>query len=45
MKLSKVKEAISMEQFRPIVLSNFRMKIITKILADRLALIAARIVC
>ncbi|XP_058783502.1 uncharacterized protein LOC131658194 [Vicia villosa] len=35
--IPKVKEADSIEQFRPIALANFKFKIITKILADRLA--------
>lgn len=33
-----------MDQFRPIALANFLFKIITKILADRLSLIAPRII-
>ena len=40
--IPKVKEALSIEQFRPIVLSNFSMKIITEIIADHLTLVATR---
>ena len=36
--------AVAIEQLYPIVLSNFNMKIIAKILADRLALITTRII-
>lgn len=36
--------AICVEDFRPIVMSNFEYKIIAKILADRLAVVAAKIV-
>ena len=42
--IPKVLDVISIEQFRPIVLSNFCLKIVTKILADWLALIATRII-
>ncbi|KAK3222027.1 hypothetical protein Dsin_009052 [Dipteronia sinensis] len=42
--LPKLKDSISIEQFHLIVLSNFLFKITSKILADRLAQIAARIV-
>ncbi|XP_050222727.1 uncharacterized protein LOC126672819 [Mercurialis annua] len=41
--IPKIKEAIMIEQFRPIVLSNFCFKVITKIVANRLANIAERI--
>lgn len=40
----KVKGADRVELFRPIALANFQFKIITKILADRLAPIASEIV-
>ncbi|KAK3188885.1 hypothetical protein Dsin_028446 [Dipteronia sinensis] len=40
----KLKDSISIYQFHPIVLSNFLFKISSKILPDRLAQIAARIV-
>ena len=39
----KVADAITINQFRHIILSNFCFKIITKILGDRLANIAIRI--
>ncbi|KAK3222012.1 hypothetical protein Dsin_009037 [Dipteronia sinensis] len=42
--LLKLKDSISIDQFRPTVLSNFLFKISSKIVADRLAQIAARIV-
>ncbi|WCJ21304.1 hypothetical protein M5689_003468 [Euphorbia peplus] len=42
--LPKVEGAIEVEQFRPIGMSNFSFKIISKILADRLVIIAAKIV-
>ncbi|KAK3217930.1 hypothetical protein Dsin_011900 [Dipteronia sinensis] len=42
--LPKLKDSILIDQFCPIVLSNFLFKISSKILADRLAQIAARIV-
>jgi len=32
------------KDYRPIVVANFKFKIISKILADRLALVAARII-
>ena len=41
--LPKVSDAISIEQFRPIILSNISFKIVTKIL-DWLTLIATRII-
>ena len=40
----KVEGACNIGNFRPIVLSNFFFKIITKILADRLSIIASRII-
>ncbi|KAI9198847.1 hypothetical protein LWI28_023034 [Acer negundo] len=42
--LPKLRDSISVDQFRPIVLSNFLFKISSKILADRLARVAARII-
>jgi len=42
--IPKIHGATSIKAFRPIVMANFRFKIISKILADRLASIAARIV-
>ncbi|WCJ39165.1 DNAse I-like superfamily protein [Euphorbia peplus] len=42
--LPKVEGAMNIEQYRPIVMSNFSFKIISKILADRLAIVAAKIV-
>ncbi|CAL0318886.1 unnamed protein product [Lupinus luteus] len=42
--IPKSANADKMDDFRPIALANFQFKIISKILADRLAIIAARIV-
>jgi hypothetical protein len=42
--IPKVPGADNMGDFRPIVLANFQFKIITKILADRLSIIVAKIV-
>jgi hypothetical protein len=42
--IPKIPGAQAMGDFRPIALANFQFKIITKILSDRLALIAMRIV-
>jgi len=42
--IPKVPGAASMGDFRPIALANFQFKIITKILADRLASICMRII-
>jgi len=42
--IPKIHGATFIKDFRPIVVANFRFKIISKILADRLASIAARIV-
>ena len=42
--IPKIHEATSIKDFRPIAMANFRFKIISKILVDRLASIAARIV-
>lgn len=42
--IPKVQGADSIEMFRPIALANFKLKIITKVMADRLAKIAPCIV-
>ncbi|MCH92961.1 RNA-directed DNA polymerase (Reverse transcriptase), partial [Trifolium medium] len=42
--IPKTSGADTIAQFRPIALANFQFKIITKILADRLSLIASRII-
>jgi len=42
--IPKVPDAISMGQYRPIALANFKFKIISKILADRLAPIMNNII-
>ncbi|KAI9201019.1 hypothetical protein LWI28_016717 [Acer negundo] len=42
--LPKLRDSISVNQFRPIILSNFLFKIFSKILADRLAWVATRII-
>ncbi|KAI9160260.1 hypothetical protein LWI28_006684 [Acer negundo] len=42
--LPKLRDSISVDQFRPIVLSNFLFKISSKILTDRLARVAAGII-
>jgi hypothetical protein len=42
--IPKFKGADRVEDFRPIAITNFKFKIITKILADRLANICARII-
>jgi len=42
--IPKVPGAATMGDFRPIALANFQFKIVTKILADRLALICMRII-
>jgi len=42
--IPKVLGANKLDNFRPIALANFQFKIITKILADKLGLIAARII-
>ena len=41
--IPKVPGANSVDKFRPIILSNFIFKIITKIIADRLVIIASKI--
>ncbi|XP_019451878.1 PREDICTED: uncharacterized protein LOC109353979 [Lupinus angustifolius] len=42
--IPKFPRAIKIEDFRPIALANFQLKIITKVLVDRLALIAPKII-
>jgi len=42
--IPKVPGADKLDNFRPIALANFQFKIITKILADRLAIIALSII-
>ena len=42
--ISKMKDSITVDQFRLIVLGNFLFKISSKILANRLAQVATRIV-
>jgi len=42
--IPKVKGADRLDNFRPIALANFQFKIITKILADRVRLVASKIV-
>ena len=42
--LPKIQGVESIKDYRPIVVVNFKFKIISKILADRLALVAARII-
>jgi hypothetical protein len=42
--IPKVPGAASMAEFRPIALANFQFKIVTKILANRLAIICMRII-
>jgi len=42
--IPKVQGTDSIQDYRPIAVANFKFKIISKILADRLALVAARII-
>lgn len=42
--IPKIPGADNLENFRPIALANFQFKILTKILADRLGLIASKII-
>ena len=42
--IPKVSDAVSVTQYRPIALANFKFKIISKILADRLAPIMKNII-
>ena len=43
-RISKIKGIESIKDSRPIAFANFKFKIISKILADRLALVATRII-
>lgn len=43
MLLPKTSDAYTVDKFRSIVMGNFLFKVITKILADYLALVASRI--
>jgi len=42
--IPKIQGANSIKDYMPIVVANFKFKIISKILADRLAIVAARII-
>ena len=42
--IPKIQGVDSIKDYRPIVVANFKFKIISKILADRLAFVAARII-
>jgi len=42
--ISKIQGAKSIKDYMPIVVAKFKFKIISKILADRLALVATRII-
>lgn len=42
--IPKVSEALTVNQYRPIALANFKFKIVSKILADRLAPIMKNII-
>ena len=42
--IPKFQGAESIQDYKPIVVANFKFKIISKILADRLALVADRII-
>jgi len=42
--IPKFQGAKSIKDYRPIVIANFKFKIIAKIWADRLALVAAKII-
>jgi hypothetical protein len=42
--LPKIPEAVSIDQFRPIAMTNFKFKIISKIIADRLASILPNLI-
>lgn len=42
--IPKTPEAVSIDQYRPISLANFKFKIITKVLADRLVVVAPKII-
>lgn len=42
--IPKAPETVNIENFHPIVVANFRFKIITKILADHLSCIAPKLI-
>jgi len=42
--ISKIQEVDCIKDYRPTIVSNFKFKIISKLLADKLALMAARII-
>jgi len=42
--IPKIQGADSIKDYRSIVVANFKFKIISKILADRLALVAGRVI-
>jgi len=42
--IPKIQGTDSIKDYRPIVVTNFKFKIISKILADRLVIVAARII-
>jgi len=42
--IHKIQGADSIKDYSPIVVANFKFKIISKILVDKLALVAARII-
>jgi len=42
--IPKIQGVNSIKDYRPIIVANFKFKIISKILADRLALVATRII-
>jgi len=42
--ISKIQGVNSIKDFRPIVVVNFKFKIISKILVDRLAMVASRVI-
>ena len=40
----KIKDVVDIENFRPIAVANFKYKVISKILTDRLALLAPKLI-
>jgi len=42
--IPKIANAVKIEQYRPIALANFKFKILSKVLADRLAVILPSII-